>query len=218
MAKQAFIIRLIDKDQYLRITFVERSKGGARETGRALTIKELNKMIDHCISTDGIIAMRDGCIIALMYGAGLRREEVVNLQLSSYKRSNGTISILGKGNKHRINPLNNKVVDILETWINERGRHPGPLFLRIRKGDRITDSPITDKTVYDIIIRRYMECGLERLTPHDLRRTFATKLLENGEDLFVVQDLMGHALLETTKKYDKRDEKKKIIAGKALPL
>ncbi len=128
------------------------------------------------------------------------------------------LTIKGKGNKERVNPLNNRVIDIIETWLDERGRSAGPIFVRILKGGKITALPMTDKTVYNIIIRRYQECGLKRLTPHDLRRTFATALLENGEDFFVVQDLMGHASIETTKRYDKRGERKKVEAGRALPL
>jgi len=92
------------------------------------------------------------------------------------------------------------------------------LFVRILKGGEITLLPITDKTVYNIVVRRYKECGLKSLTPHDLRRTFATVLLEQGEDLFIVQDLMDHASIETTKRYDKRGEQEKVVAGKALPL
>lgn len=120
--------------------------------------------------------------------------------------------------EERINPLNPKVINIVETWLDERGRYPGPLFVRIFKGGKVTLSPITDKSVYNIVVRRYKECGLDSLTPHDLRRTFATILLENGEDVFIVQELMGHGSIETTQRYDKRDGSEKIKAGRALPL
>lgn len=218
VTKQAWKANLISMDQYLRISEIERVRGGPRDTGRSLSIKEINKMIDYCLSIHGPIAKRDGCLIALVYSAGLRREEAACLPLSAYSPTKQSIAILGKGNKQRINPLSNKVVDVVETWLDARGRRAGPLFVRIHKGDRITLLPITDKTVYNIIVRRYKECGLARLTPHDLRRSFATHLLQNNEDLFVVQELMGHSLLETTKKYDQRREKKKIVAAKALSL
>lgn len=218
VAKQAWKNNAMSMDQYLRIKEIDRARGGRLDTGRALSVDELNTMIDHCLAIDGPIAMRDGCLIALVYSAGLRREEAALLPLSAYKKDKQSLVIMGKGNKQRINPLNDKVIDIIETWLDERGRSPGPVFVRIHKGNNVTLQPITDKSVYNIIVRRYKECGLNRLTPHDLRRTFATNLLDNGEDLFVVQELMGHALLETTKKYDKRGQKRKTIAGKALPL
>ena len=218
VTKEAWKLNVMSIDQYHRIKEIKRVKGNRVAKGRALSIDELNIMIDHCMANDGPIAMRDACLIALVYSAGLRREEAANLQLSAYRKSSSKLTIKGKGNKERVNPLNNRVIDIIEAWLDERGRHKGPLFVRILKGEKITETGITDKTVYNIIVRRYQECGLERLTPHDLRRTFATILLQNGEDLFVVQDLMGHASIETTKIYDKRGESKKIEAGRPLPL
>jgi len=63
--------------------------------------------------------------------------------------------IIGKGNKERVNPLNSRVIDIVETWLDERGRVNGPLFVRVFKGGKVTLLPITDKTVYNIIVRRW---------------------------------------------------------------
>ncbi len=77
---------------------------------------------------------------------------------------------------------------------------------------------MSDHAIYSVIIRRYKEAGLESLTPHDLRKSFATLLLENGEDIFTVQELMGHDSVDTTRKYDKRGEKNSRKAIKALPL
>ena len=113
---------------------------------------------------------------------------------------------------------NQRIIDILECWLDERGRKPGPLFVRMLKGNKITDMPISGQTIYDVVVRRYLECGLTRFSPHDLRRTFATNLLESGEDIFVVQELMAHSSADTTKLYDKRDIKKIRAASRALPL
>lgn len=90
-------------------------------------------MIDHCLSQDGAIAMRDSCLISLVYSAGLRREEASTLMLSDYSKSAARLVIIGKGNKQRFNPLNRRVVDIAETWLDERGRTNGPLFIRVLK-------------------------------------------------------------------------------------
>ncbi len=218
VAKEAWKLNVMEIDQYHRIKEIKRVPGSRIDKGRALSTKELNTMIDHCMAQEGSIAMRDACLIALTYSAGLRREEASLLPLAAYNKSEMKLSIHGKGNKERVNTLNNRVIDIVETWLDDRGRQPGPLFVRIYKGGKLTLEPITDKTVYNIIVRRYKECDLKRLTPHDLRRTFATALLEHGEDLFVVQDLMGHASIETTKRYDKRGEQKKVEAGRTLPL
>ena len=218
VAKEAWRKKLIDVESYQHIKEIRRIKGSRSIKGRALDLDELNTLIDHCMQQDGVIAMRDAAVIALVYGAGLRRHEAAGLLLSDLDVKNGTVKVLGKGNKERINALHDRNLDILQVWLDERGLAPGPLFLRARKGNRLVNEPISGQTIYDIVIRRYKETGLKRLTPHDLRRTFATKLLENGEDVFLVQDLMEHSSVETTKNYDRRDEKAKNKAAKALPF
>ncbi len=218
VSKEAWRKKLIDVETYQHIKEIKRIKGTRSIKGRALSLDELNQLIDYCMQQEGVIAMRDAAVVALVYGAGLRRHEAAGLLLSDLDMNEGTIKVLGKGNKERVNALHNRNLDIIGVWLDERGLQPGPLFLRARKGNRLVNEPISGQTIYDIIIRRYQEAGLKRLTPHDLRRTFATKLLENGEDVFLVQDLMGHASVETTKNYDRRDEKAKTKAAKALPF
>ncbi len=218
VAKEAWRKKLIDVESYQHIKEIKRIKGTRSIKGRALDLAELNTLIDYCMAQDGVIAMRDAAVVALVYGAGLRRHEAAGLLLSDLDVNEGTIKVLGKGNKERINALHDRNLDIIQTWLDERGLAPGPLFLRARKGNRLVNEPISGQTIYDIIIRRYKEAGLKRLTPHDLRRTFATKLLENGEDVFLVQDLMGHSSVETTKNYDRRADSAKKKAAKALPF
>ncbi|WP_286232457.1 tyrosine-type recombinase/integrase [Thalassotalea sediminis] len=218
VAKEAWRKKDIDVETYQHIKEIRRVRGSRSVKGRALELSELNQLIDYCMMQDGVIAMRDAAVVALVYGAGLRRHEAANLLLSDLNLKDATLRVLGKGNKERVNALHNRILEILDVWLQERGLEPGPLFLRARKGNRLVNEPISGQTIYDIIIRRYQEAGLKRLTPHDLRRTYATKLLENGEDVFVVQDLMGHSSVETTKNYDKRADVAKNKAAKALPF
>ncbi len=218
VAKEAWRKKQITVEDYQHIKEIKRIRGTRSTKGRALALEELNQLIDYCMMQDGVIAMRDAAVIALVYGAGLRRHEAAGLMLSDLDIEDATLRVLGKGNKERVNALHNRILEILDVWLLERGLEPGPLFQRARKGNRLINEPISGQTVYDIIIRRYKDAGLKRLTPHDLRRTFATKLLENGEDLFLVQDLMGHASVETTKNYDKRADTEKKKAAKALPF
>lgn len=218
VAKECWQLKLIDIETYQQIKEIKRTKGSRVPKSRALDLEELNQLLDHCMAEDGPIAMRDATLIALIYGAGLRRQEAVSLEVKSYKHKSQSIHTVGKGNKERTNSLNDRVIDILECWLDERGRQPGPLFVRIRKGGKISNEAISTQTVYDIVVRRYKQAGLERLTPHDLRHTYATNLLESGVDIMIVQELMGHSTLETTKIYDHRKDKCKEKASKALPL
>jgi len=218
VAKEAWRKKLLNVEDYQHVKEIKRVKGSRTTKGRALDLDELNQLIDYCMMQDGVIAMRDAAVVALVYGAGLRRHEAANLMLSDLDVQSASLRVIGKGNKERVNALHNRILEILDVWLIERGFEQGPLFLRARKGNRLINEPISGQTIYDIIIRRYKEAGLKRLTPHDLRRTFATKLLENGEDVFLVQDLMGHSSVETTKNYDRRAESAKKKAAKALPF
>ena len=218
VAKEAWRKKLLNVEDYQHIKEIKRIKGTRSSKGRALDLDELKQLIDYCMMQDGVIAMRDAAVVALVYGAGLRRHEAANLMLSDLDVNSASLRVLGKGNKERVNALHNRILEILDVWLIERGLEQGPLFQRARKGNRLINEPISGQTIYDIIIRRYKEAGLKRLTPHDLRRTFATKLLENGEDVFLVQDLMGHSSVETTKNYDRRADSAKKKAAKALPF
>jgi site-specific recombinase XerD len=103
-------------------------------------------------------------------------------------------------------------------WLIWRGIHDAPLFPQYRKGCNITNNRLTVKAIGGIIRQTGRDSGIATLKPHDLRRSFATNLIDNGVDLFTVQNLMGHASLETTRRYDMRGEKTKKSAVELLPF
>jgi len=101
----------------------------------------------------------------------------------------------------------------LMVWIEQiRGENTGPLFVRIRRHDTLTDNRLTDQAVYHILQVRQQQTGNVSCAPHDLRRTFATVMLANGEDLITVKDAMGHSSVTTTQKYDRRGEERLRMA------
>lgn len=218
VAKFSWLEKLIDIDTYSRIKEVNGFKGSRIPKGRAPKIDELVQIIDHCLKQDGPLGMRNAALVAAVYGAGLRRTEASNLNVEDFNACSATITVTGKGNKQRVNPITKRIVDILSCWVEEMGDNKGPMFVRVIKGGKITGDRISSQTVYDTVKKLQRECGLKSLTPHDLRRAFCTHLLENGEDIFVVQDLMDHSSVNTTKVYDKRDQKAKTAAVQALPL
>ena len=221
VAKESWKEKIIDVETYQLIKEEKMQKGSRVDKGRALTVDELNSIIDHCMINENTIYLRDAVALSLMYGAGLRRNEISNAMISDINIEKQEIKVTGKGKKQRRNPLPLRVVEIISCWLEERNDKfdsvdcPS-LLLRFRKGGKVENSGITDKSVYDIVVRLYKEVGLTRLSPHDLRRTFATHLLENNVDIFTVQDLMDHADISTTKKYDRRNEKTKKEAVKEL--
>lgn len=125
----------------------------------------------------------------------------------------GSLKIIGKGDKQRKVYMPDEVKQALDQWIEVRGNQTeGPIFVRIRRFGVIdTKAPLTPEAV-GLIVQKYTELSgiTDKVTPHDLRRTFATRLIKQNVDLVAVRDLMGHASVVTTSNYDRRGEERII--------
>ncbi|MFR6028855.1 MAG: tyrosine-type recombinase/integrase, partial [Sutterella wadsworthensis] len=119
-----------------------------------------------------------------------------------------TITVRGKGNKERRVAVADAVWERLAVWLEARAGDPCPnVFLAVRRYGRIsTGHSITSSAVYQILKTRSSQSGVEDFSPHDLRRTFATRLLGAGTDINLVRKAMGHASVLTTQRYDKRED------------
>ena len=181
--------------------------------GRALTMGEIMALV--CSCADGTKrGGRDAAILAVAYSCGLRRAEIVNLDLSHY--DNGTLTVTGKRNKTRTVPIGNGARTALEDWLSIRGADAGPLFWHVKKGDVPVNRRLTAQAIYKIMAERATSAGVKEFSPHDMRRTFAGDLLDAGADIVTVQKMMGHASVTTTGRYDRRGERAKQDAAKRL--
>lgn len=149
--------------------------------------------------------VRDLAVLELLYGTGMRLAELVQLDISSIDFSNGTVKLLGKGRKHRVVPIGTKAGKALREYLTVRatlfskqttGTEKNALFLS-GQGKRIYP-----KAIY-LIVHKYisMVSEIEKKSPHVLRHTFATHLLNRGADLRAVKELLGHESLSTTQVY-----------------
>jgi integrase/recombinase XerC len=141
---------------------------------------------------------RDAALMCLLYGAGLRINEALSLDVGDVPRADGALLVTGKGNKQRIVPLLPVVREAMGLWLK---LHPNPapeqpLFVGAR-GKRL-NAGVTQKTLRDF---RRLNGLPEHTTPHALRHSFATHLLAGGADLRSIQELLGHASLSTTQRY-----------------
>ena len=177
-----------------------------------LAVDEMSKLLD-TPDTSGPLGRRDKAILELFYASGLRLSELVAIDLEDLNLSDRMVRVMGKGGKERILPFNQSTVAALKAWMKDRAvilgdREPGagsrkkskvvkdPLFINYR-GTRLTGRSV------DRLLRRYVaQCSTRMgVSPHALRHSFATHLLQRGADLRAIQELLGHARLSTTQRY-----------------
>lgn len=156
-------------------------------------------------------------MLALLYGGGLRRSEAVALDVSHFEPETGMLTIRsGKGRKDRTVYATNGAAAALTDWLTVRGPETGALFCPVNKGGKIKASRLTGQAVLNILAKRAREAGVAHLSPHDLRRTFVSHLLDAGADIVTVQKLAGHSQVTTTARYDRRGEAEKRTAAELL--
>ncbi len=166
-----------------------------------LSIQEASTLLDNTNpQKDSAIEARDTALVELLYGSGLRISEALNLNIDDIKEQEGIIRVLGKGNKERLSPLSHTCLNALEQWKNHRPQFvqdplEKALFLGVR-GKRLQR-----RQALRIVQERAQSSACSSLSPHDLRHSFATHLLEKGADLRSVQELLGHSRLSTTQRY-----------------
>jgi len=206
VARAALNLGLLPKAEYERLFEVEPARGDRPLPGRALKTREIERLLWACVKHANAKGYRDAALLALLYATGLRRAEVVALDLADFDPESGGLLVRrGKGNKQRRLWVSGGCRAVLQDWLTHRGQKPGPLFLPINKCGRIEARRMTDQAVYNILKLRATEARIEAFSPIDLRRTFATRLLESGVDALTVQKLMGHAEVTTTFAYDRRE-------------
>ena len=150
---------------------------------------------------------RDAAVLALLYGSGLRRAEVAGVGMDGISWKDCSVRVLGKGNKERTVFMPGGTVAAVRAWLEYRGNGAGPLVTQVYKAGHVRLSGITDQLVYHIVRKRHLEAGVEAFTPHDLRRSFISEMLDEGVDIATVARQVGHSNVQTTAKYDRRDQK-----------
>ncbi len=206
--RSCFNLGLIKADQLLLLNNVKPVRGQRLPHGRSLNASEICKLHRACKLDKSVAGRRDWALIALMLATGLRRSEVVAIDIDDFNSRTGLLNIhCGKGNQQRYAYLNSESRSIIRQWRKLRGNQPGSLFNPVSKSGRVLSRPLTGQSIYDIIQQRSEQAQIGNVRPHDLRRTFVTQLLEAGVDLNTTRQLAGHQDIQTTARYDFRSEK-----------
>ena len=165
-----------------------------------LTISEIDKLLD--LEPKDAFTYRNRCILELLYSTGLRISELVGLKLEDMSLDDSLIKVMGKGRKMRVVPLNDITTDYMKGYIE----NIRPSMLKKTQTDYIFlnnhGKPITRQAVFKMIKSRAESVGIKKnISPHTLRHSFATHMLQNGADIRFIQELLGHSDVATTEIY-----------------
>ena len=216
---EAYRLDLMDANDYTKAAALKSLQVTPQLRGRALTTAEIHDLIAHCRQLGTTLAIRDGAVISLLRCGGIRRKELLDLELADVNLETGTVIVRhGKGNKTRTVYLSEVALELVKQWLEVRGDAPGALICPVHRGGRVIIRHFAGDGdgIYKLVKARAQKAGITHFSPHDFRRTFCSDLLAEGEDVFTVQDLAGHASPVTTKKYDRRGEARKRKAVQKL--
>ncbi len=175
----------------------------ARRLPKAISVEEVSRLLAAAGSGDTALSWRDQALLELLYGTGARISEVVGLAVDDLDRVEGLVRLDGKGGKQRVVPVGSYASQAVEAYV-VRGRPAlaaaglgtPALFLNARGG------PLSRQSAWSVLRAAAGRAGLTvEVSPHTLRHSFATHLLEGGADVRVVQELLGHASVTTTQIY-----------------
>lgn len=219
VAQCAFHLNVLSAEQLLHIKSVKRIPVRKGLFGRSLNGREIKTLLRYCQSDKSIIAIRDAALLAVMVTTGLRRAEIASLNFDNYDEIEGQIYVYQtKGNKDRICYLPLLTRKLLKKWLIKRGYNPGSLFCRVWKNGKVDAHRISTQAIYNIVREWAGRSGLGKLTPHDLRRSFITRLLESNVDINTVSQLVGHSDISTTSRYDLRVFNMRELAEHIIPI
>ena len=165
-----------------------------------LSVEEVTKIIEG-VDTSSWQGVRDRAILEILYGCGLRVSEVCDLKISNVYTSENFVRVIGKGNKERLVPMGAAAVDAFQEWISERPEAAAPAYDDFAFINRF-GKPLSRVSVFNMVKKAALLAGVDKeISPHTFRHSFATHLIENGADLRVVQEMLGHESILTTEIY-----------------
>ena len=165
-----------------------------------LSVEEVERIIES-VDLKTPFGMRDRALLEVLYGCGLRVSEVVGLKISNIYIEEGFVSVIGKGDKQRLVPLGEMAADAVSRYMECRGEPDSQEYSDILFLNRFGRS-LSRISVFNMVKRQAVAAGIRKeISPHTFRHSFATHLIENGADLRVVQDMLGHESILTTEIY-----------------
>jgi integrase/recombinase XerD len=216
--REAWRLDLMTAEEFARAIDVSAVRGSTPLRGRALSPHEVAALFQACMGDSSPAGPRDAVILALGFGAGLRRAEMTGLDLCDVSLDQEVVRVAGKGNKIREVPIKGGTIEALRAWYEHRGTEPGPLLCSVRKGGRLYSTRLAPQAILRVCDKRARQAGVSVFSPHDMRRSYVSALLDCGVDLATASDLAGHSSAKTTQRYDRRGERARHAAAAQIAV
>ena len=206
--------KYLEREELIEVNPMLKVVGPKASKGLPLFVKEneIELLLEEVIFDSGFIGKRDKLIIEIFYLTGMRLTELINIKLTDLDFHNKSIKVIGKRNKERIIPLSKSIINTIQSFIYEFDLKE--FLITNSKGNKVYS-----KLVYRVV-RKYLSkiTSINKKSPHILRHTFATHMLNNGADINAIKDLLGHSNLNATQVYTHNTvEKLKSIYKQAHP-
>jgi len=206
--------KYLEREELIEVNPMLKVVGPKASKGLPLFVKEneIELLLEEVIFDSGFIGKRDKLIIEIFYLTGMRLTELINIKVTDIDFHNNSIKVIGKRNKERIIPLSKSIINTIQSFIYEFDLKE--FLITNSKGNKVYS-----KLVYRVV-RKYLSkiTSINKKSPHILRHTFATHMLNNGADINAIKDLLGHSNLNATQVYTHNTvEKLKSIYKQAHP-
>jgi site-specific recombinase XerD len=211
--REAWRLGDISYETFRRVSDLAHVRGDRLRPRRSVDTGSIDRLLAVTRGDQSLRGWRDLAVLSVLYGAGLRRSELASLDLAHV--AGDRLMVFGKGRQWRTANLGEEAAAALERWLQLRGTAPGALFFPIHRSGALLARRLSSEAVARIVTHRAHAAGVGELRPHDLRRAFATRLLERGVDVLLVQRILGHRSVATTELYDCRIDR--ASQASALP-
>jgi len=203
LAHEAADAGLLSPDLAAGISRVKGVKQLGQRSGNWLSLEQSSQVLSRARG-DHMREKRDYAMLALLFGCGLRRSELVGLEMSDVQRRQehwAIVDLIGKGGHIRTVPIPEWAKRALDEWTVAAGIRDGKIFRRVSRTGKVWGKAISQNVVWYVVKGCCEKAGLERIAPHDLRRTCAKLCHSSGGEIEQIQFLLGHASVQTTERY-----------------
>lgn len=218
--EHAFRLEIVPNETLARVQQVKDVENHTLPSGRHIEFLEIQAMFYEAAQTENVTRRyRDLAILTLLYGTGMRRSEVAKLQVTDYNRRVGEFHLKAtKRGKERKVYVTGAAKRYIDNWLDIRGAQDGAFFWRCHKSGRLITEGISAQSVYNLVKHWAQQAELDNVEPHSFRRTYIGELLDSGVDIATIAQNVGHADVNTTRRYDRRGERAQMDSAKKVEM